>query len=324
MCLFDETARRLGAIPGVTVHRGAPLSRYTRFGVGGPAAIVAESPSEEAFLAALRVIRELGLRHVVIGGGTNLIAADTGYEGAVLRFTGSRLAAGGPAVSAEAGAELQALVDFTIGRGLGGLETLTGIPGSVGAAVYGNAGAYGHSVSEVVSQVRFFDGTTARSIPNSACEFQYRESIFKRRKTWIIFSAELALNSADPKALRRTADEIRQVRDRRYPPEMRCAGSIFKNLTLAGLSPEVARQVPGEVVREGKVPAGFFLEQVGAKGMSRGDMKVAAYHGNLIYNDGQGSAADLCALIAELKRRVRDRFGLALEEEVQYIGFPQP
>jgi UDP-N-acetylmuramate dehydrogenase len=100
---------------------------------------------------------------------------------------------------------------------------------------------------------------------------------------------------------------------------MKCAGSIFKNLLLAELPEPVAAVVPAAVVREGKVPAGWFLEQAGAKGLSRGEMRVADHHANLVYNSGAGTARDLCALIEELKTRVRDRFGLELEEEVQYL-----
>jgi UDP-N-acetylmuramate dehydrogenase len=101
---------------------------------------------------------------------------------------------------------------------------------------------------------------------------------------------------------------------------MKCAGSIFKNLLLKDLPPDVAAQVPTPVVREGKIPAAWFLEQIGAKGMQHGAIHVATYHANLIYNSGGGSATDLCCLIQELKSRVRARFGIELEEEVQYVG----
>jgi UDP-N-acetylmuramate dehydrogenase len=101
---------------------------------------------------------------------------------------------------------------------------------------------------------------------------------------------------------------------------MKCAGSIFKNLLLEDLPPAVAAEVPASAVREGKVPAAWFLEQVGAKGVQRGDIHVAGYHANLIYNAGAGTASDLCALIQDLKARVHARFGMDLEEEVQYVG----
>jgi UDP-N-acetylmuramate dehydrogenase len=102
---------------------------------------------------------------------------------------------------------------------------------------------------------------------------------------------------------------------------MKCAGSIFKNFLLAELPPAVAAAVPATVIREGKVPAAYFLEQVGAKGMTCGDIHVAGYHANLIYNAGNGTARELCELIGELKGRVRERFGIEVEEEVQYVGF---
>ncbi len=322
MAITEETHLRLAEIPNLTVFTNAPLSRYTRFGIGGPADLYAETESAEAFIAALSAARASGMEIVVIGGGTNLIVSDAGFRGIVLRYRGERLLAANGRVQAEAGAVLQDLIDFAIARGLVGLETLAGIPGSVGAAVYGNAGAYGHSISERVVKVRFYDGETVRTFENEDCEFHYRESIFKRHKEWIIFSTELRLDAGDARALRETADSILKVRNEKFPVTMKCAGSIFKNLLFKDLPPEAAAQVPDSAVREGKVPAAWFLERVGAKGMVRGDIHVATYHANLIYNAGAGTAADLCALIRELQKRVAERFGITLEEEVQYVGFP--
>jgi len=320
MLTAEEAQARLAGIPNLTVSSGAPLSRYTRFGIGGPADLYAETADAEAFVAALSAARASGLATMVIGGGTNLIVSDRGFRGIVLRYCAESLRAEGPRVTADAGAPLQTLVDFAIDRGLGGLETLAGIPGSVGAAVYGNAGAYGHSIAERVTAVRFVEGEAIRVFDRAACEFHYRESIFKRHKDWIILSAELLLDAADCAALRKTADGILSVRNEKFPVTMKCAGSIFKNLLWDQLPPAAAAAVPETAVREGKVPAAWFLEQVGAKGMHRGDIRVADYHANLIYNAGAGTAADLCALIQDLKALVLARFGLELEEEVQYVG----
>ncbi len=316
----EEMHARLAEIPNLTVSIGTPLAQHTRFGIGGPADVFAETGDETAFVEAVARTRASGLPAMVIGGGTNLIVSDSGFRGIVLRFRADRLEADGARVHAEAGAVLQHLVDFTIGHGLKGLETLSGIPGSVGAAIYGNAGAYGHSISERVQAVRFFDGRDIREFSNEQCRFEYRESIFKKCKEWIIFSVDLLLEPGDGAGLRRRADEILAVRNEKFPVTMKCAGSIFKNLLLKNLPEKVAAQVPAESVREGKVPAAWFLEQVGAKGMRRGEIHVADYHANLIYNTGSGTAADLSLLIRELKARVWDRFGVELEEEVQYVG----
>ena len=304
---------------GLTIQKNAPLARYTRFAVGGPARVLQDASTEAALIEALREIRESGEPHTVMGGGTNLVAADEGYAGVVLRYTNSSIEFAGDTVRVAAGAVLQHLVDASIAQGLKGLETMTGIPGWVGGAVYGNAGAYGHSIHERVSSVRYLEGECVHEIGNAACEFAYRESVFKRRKDWIVLSATLQLESADADGLRATAASILKIRNEKYPPTMRCAGSIFKNLLWADLSEAVRAQVPVGVVREGKVPSAYFLEQAGAKGLVRGGVRVADYHANLIYNEGGGTAREVRELIADLKRRVHERFGLDLEEEVQYV-----
>ena len=148
----EETQLRLAEIPNLTVSTHTPLSRYTRFGIGGPADLFAETRDEQAFIAAVAAARESGTPVCVTGGGTNLIVSDQGFRGLVLRFSEDTLRADGDCAStAGAGAVLQDLVDFANQHGLKGLETLAGIPGWVGAAVYGNAGAYGHSISERVA-----------------------------------------------------------------------------------------------------------------------------------------------------------------------------
>jgi len=321
MTVRRDSIDRLRAIPNVSVSKGILLSDRTRFGIGGPAELYVEAATESALSSALHIAQASGADYSVIGDGTNLIVSDQGFPGIVLRFTAHGISQDVATVRADAGAALQALVDYSIDHDLRGLETMTGIPGSVGAAIYGNAGAYGHSIDERVERVRFLDGDTVRSFTASECHFRYRESVFKEHKDWIILSADLLLTPAPAAGLRETADDILKVRLAKYPAAMKCAGSIFKNLILAEL-PEIVRlQIPERVIREGKVPSAYFLEQVGAKGMQNGGVRVADYHANLIYNEGTGTARELCALIDELKSRVQAMFGLGLEEEVQYVGF---
>ena len=310
----------LREIPDLEVRENVELRHYTRFGIGGEADLLAETSSPDAFAAAIDVCRQQQFPYYVLGDGSNVIVSDEGFRGLVLRFIADNLALDGNQVIADAGASLQALVDFTIDTGLKGLETLARIPGSVGAAIYGNAGAYGHSISERAEQVKFFDGSKIREIDSTACEFEYRGSVFKNHKDWVIFQCRLKLDRADASELRKRADEITIIRDKKFPPTMRCAGSIFKNLHLKDLPEGVAAQVPEQVTREGKVAAAYFLEQVGAKGMRRGGIEIAFYHANLIYNTGNGTASELRGLIAELKRRVQERYGFDVEEEVQYVG----
>lgn len=310
---------RLGAVPGLEIIESAPLRNYTRFGIGGAARILADALSEPALAQALEIIRGSDEKHAVMGGGTNLIASDDGFAGVVLRYANRTLEIEGSSVRVAAGAVLQELVDSAIAAGLRGLETMTGIPGWVGGAIYGNAGAYGHSIHERIESVRFFDGASIREIGNAACQFHYRDSIFKRQKDWIIVSATLRLDRAEPAGLLATAEGILKIRNEKYPPTMCCAGSIFKNLIWMDLPAAAQARIPESLVREGKVPSAYFLELAGAKGMVNGGVRVAPYHANLIYNHGGGTALQVRELIGALQRRVRDQFGIELEEEVQYL-----
>lgn len=316
----EETLAQLAAIPNLQIATSEPLAPHTRFGIGGDADVFVETANAESFVAALDIARASAIDHVVIGGGTNLIVSDAGFRGIVLKLSANRIEIANTHALAEGGAILQDLVDRTIAAGLQGIETMTGIPGSTGAAIYGNAGAYGHSISERAESVRFYDGRKIRTFSNAECEFRYRESVFKKHKDWIILSVTLALTSANAAELKEKADGILAIRNDKYPPTMKCAGSIFKNFLLAELPPSVQAALPANVTREGKVPSAYFLEQVDAKGMAVGDIQVADYHANLIYNAGSGTARDLRTLIAELKHRVENRFGITLEEEVQYVG----
>jgi UDP-N-acetylmuramate dehydrogenase len=318
--VFDE----LHAMKGLTVREGVELRHHTRFGIGGVADLLAETADAEAFARAAGICRSQGYPVYVMGDGSNVIVSDDGFRGLVLRFVARGLSREGNNVAVDAGAPLQSLIDFAIDAGLRGLETLAGIPGSAGGAIYGNAGAYGHSISERIAWVQLYDGEGVRRFDNACCEFDYRESVFKRNKNWVIFRAGLALDPGDAAELRKTAVEIMAVRDKKFPPTMRCAGSIFKNLHLKNLPPAVAADVPGQVVRDGKVASAYFLERVGAKGMRRGGIEIASYHANLIYNTGGGTAAELRAIIVELKKRVREKYGFEVEEEVQYVGEFEP
>jgi len=320
MLTAEETEARLTEIPQLTILRSVPLAGYTRFGIGGEADWLVDAASVPAFTAALEMARHAGLACAVIGGGTNLVVSDAGFRGMVLRYRAAAIRAEGGCVTVEAGAQLQELVNFTVARGLKGLETLAGIPGWMGAAIYGNAGAYGHSISERVVRVEYFDGAAVRRMDHAACRFRYRESVFKQRKEWIVLSAELQMEEAEADELQAAAAEIVAVRNQKFPPTMKCAGSIFKNLLLADLPAPLQSEIPASAVREGKVPAAWLLERAGAKGLRRGGIQVAEYHANLIYNAGGGTAAELRELIGELQVRVETRFGVRIEPEVQFIG----
>ena len=266
----EEVLARLAGIPNLTVSSDAPLSRYTRFGIGGPADLYAETAQRR------------GLRRGA-GGGARERHPGHGdrrrHQPDRLRPAASAASCCATAASACSAAEQPRRArmparycrTWWISRssaGLKGLETLAGIPGSVGAAIYGNAGAYGHSISERVREVRFYDGREVRVFDNAECEFHYRESIFKRRKDWIIFSTELQLEPADAARAAEDGGRDSQGPQREVPGDHEMRRQHLQEPAVEGsAAPDVAAEVPASAVREGKVPAAWFLEQVGAKGM---------------------------------------------------------
>ena len=219
----------------------------------------------------------------------------------------------------DAGAPLFLSIKKMINAGLGGLETLSGIPGTIGGAIVGNAGAYGHSISEVIEKAQIYNGKKVLWLKNKDCDFRYRESIFKRRRDFVILKVVFNLKKGDKKELQKTSKEIVIERLKKYPTGLKCAGSFFKNLVVKEIKPEILKLIDKNKIIEEKVPTGYLLEEVGAKGMKIGDIAVADYHANLLVNRGNGKASDIKKLAKILKEKVEKRFGIILEEEVRYL-----
>jgi UDP-N-acetylmuramate dehydrogenase len=321
MTFSNEAMHHLEQVAGLRVLPGAELRYHTRFRLGGPCWFLADAQTPEAFQQAYKTLAASGIPWTSIGGGTNLVVNDAGYPGAILRYSATKIMVPGTIILVDAGAELNDLIDFANAHAFAGMESMAGIPGWVGAAIYGNAGAYGQSMHQRVESVEFFDGHELRHWTNEECGFRYRHSRFKEHKNYQILSAKLRFSPGDATLQQEKSKQIRATRDAKFPPSMACAGSIFKNFLYKELPDQARAAVPLAKVIEGKVPAGWFLEEVGAKGMQVGGIKVADYHANLIYNTGTGTTSDLLALIAELKNRVWRQFNLTIEEEVQYLGF---
>lgn len=314
--------QRLGEMPGLEIVRGARLAQYTRFALGGPCLALIDIASPAALSPVFALLRQSAAPQITIGGGSNLLVSDAGWPGWVLRFTASQLERRGDLTWGSSGATWQSVVDFHVAAGLSGMEKMTAIPGWLGGAIYGNAGAYGQTLMDFTHSVEVFDGQDFLTIPRAECGFVYRSSRFKSRKDWLVTGAHLYLPPGDPAALAAAAQEIFETRNQKFPPTMKCAGSIFKNQLADRLPPATLARVPAQLIRGGKIPSAWFLEQIGAKGLRQGGIEVAPYHANLIYNTGSGTAEEVCVLIDELKARVEEEFDFLLEEEVQFIGFP--
>jgi UDP-N-acetylmuramate dehydrogenase len=284
-----------------------PLAGYTTFRIGGPASYFLECRSSEDIIAAVNLAHEHGIEYFIIGGGSNLLISDHGYPGLIIHIAANGIEVEDTSVIVEAGYGWEDLVDFCCRQGLAGMESMAGIKGTVGGAVYGNAGAFGTSVADILARAELFSpGSGPRWEPNKYFAFSYRNSILKRTKE-IVLRVRFNLIKDSPRKLLSKQDEILALRSQKHPCADRSAGCFFKNI-----------EKPGEPF--GKLAAGALLEKVGAKEMRIGGAKVSEKHANILLNSGEASAADIKRLADILKEKVKNEFGYILEEEITFLG----
>lgn len=334
----------------------ANLRDYTSLRVGGEASRFVDASNEEQIIAAIVAAGDTPI--LIIGGGTNILVADSGFAGTVIRISNNRTeseidACSGATLTIGAGSDWDRFVASTITRGFAGLETLSGIPGTVGAAPIQNIGAYGHEASEFITQVRTYDRQkkAIKTFTNSECEFEYRNSIFKREPgRYVIISVQFQLrigqestpitylelankleisqgdraSVVDTRAavieLRRSKGMILDRNDR----DSWSAGSFFTNpiisTTVAAGLPEAApRWAHG--VDSVKVSAAWLIENSGIKkGHISGGARISSKHVLALSNGGNATAEDLCALAREVQESVRKKFAIELTPEVNLVG----
>lgn len=319
--------------PTFHIKQNFALKNLTTIGVGGNASFYSEIDD----LTALSKLIDLCEMHktpfIVIGSGSNLLISDQGLDLLVIRNQVSDiLIIDSPKpqtipfkeddlvkISVASGTTLQALVDFTITYGLSGLEKLTGIPGTVGGAIYGNAGAYGQTISDHLTHTLVRYNGLESAWDKQSCYFSYRDSIFKVNHQNIL-SATFILTATNPHILQQQADEILVARLKKYPPGIKCPGSFFKNLLVEDLPPQILNDISNLKDYFGKVPAWYFLQEVGAIGMRVGGAAVSNIHANLIENTGNATSQDFYDLTTILNKKVKEKFNTTLIPEVQILG----
>jgi UDP-N-acetylmuramate dehydrogenase len=281
------------------------MSRHTTFAIGGPADLflVANDPTELVEWTGLA--RQLGVPYTVLGNGSNVLVADAGIRGLVIvnRCRAYSIDPDGM-LKAESGVLMRALARRTAKEGWQGIEWAAGIPGTIGGAVVGNAGAFGGCMADIVRSVRVVDpeGTLAELLP-SDLGFGYRTSTFKAVRSPsggpVVLSVSMQLRPGDAHALRQRVEQITSLRRARQPVG-RCAGSAFR--------------------RTAQYPAGFLIDQAGLKNLRIGDAIVSPKHANFLMNGGSATAADMRALMDRVQEAVFDSFGEQLEPEIEFVG----
>ena len=332
------------------------LRDFTSLRVGGPAKNFVEAHNEEEIIAALVAAGDSPV--LILGGGTNVLISDAGFAGTVIHITNSALVAevdacSGATLTIGAGENWDDFVALTIERGFAGLETLSGIPGTVGAAPIQNIGAYGHEVSEFITRVRTYDrvAKAIRTFTNQECEFEYRSSIFKKNPgQFIILEVQFQIrigDSSDPitylelakkleiqmgekapiQQVRHTVLELRASKGMLLLPEDRdswSAGSFFTNPIIsqqeADKLPNAAPKWPlidGQV----KISAAWLIENAGMhKGDEVGGARISTKHVLALTNAGDATATDLIELAKTAQAKVYEKFGIKLEPEVNLVG----
>jgi UDP-N-acetylmuramate dehydrogenase len=287
--------------PPACVEADYPVSRLTTVGTGGPARFLARPGTGGELAEVLRWADAEALEVAVVGLGSNLLVADEGYDGVVLRLAGdlARIARDGDRVVCGGGASLAAVVKRATGWGLSGIEFGCAIPGTAGGAVRMNAGAYGGELRDVLERAVVVGADGERAGGPDELGMRYRHSNVGARE--VVAEAVLRLRPDDPERIRATVADMQRRRREAQPAKVRTFGSVWKNPA-------------------GELSAGRMLEECGLKGFVAGGARISPVHANFIENIGCARSADVIALMQEARRRARERFGVELEHEVQMLG----
>ena len=310
-----------------SVKRDEPMAKRTSFRVGGKARLHVTAASSEELIEAVTAALDFDIPFYVYGGGSNLLVSDDGYEGVMIQAGNRMITLHASRVTVEAGAITGMVARQSVDAGLTGFEWAIGVPGTIGGAVYGNAGCYGGEMKDSVLSVEVFDLNTheRKMLSNKECGFVYRGSIFKHHPC-LILSATLQLKpTADMAAGKTRMEEIMRMRKEKQPLDASSAGCAFKNFEFSDESAldilKRSVEVPESMIKNRSVSAGWLIDQAGMMGESVGDARVSTKHGNFFLNNGQARAQDILALISRVKMKVRDEFGIEMQEEVQLVGF---
>ncbi len=303
------------------------LKKYASFRIGGPAKYFFVAENEKDLVKAIQFARARKLPFFILGGGSNLLVSDRGFKGVVIKCQMSNVKCQSQnldvrTIYVEAGVRLSSLVNFSLENSLTGLEWAAGIPGTVGGAIYGNAGAFGHSIQELIRSVSVLDARLQKvKFTNRDCHFGYRESIFKNKKDLIILAAEMILKKSEKSKVQKKILSVLSQRRQRQPLGF-SAGSIFKNYKGKISDRKILEAFPQLKIFNARkiIPAGFLIEACGLKGKKIGEAYVSREHANFIVNTGNARFIDVLSLIDLIKEKVKDKFGILLEEEIRIIG----
>lgn len=304
------------------------IAPYTLYKIGGPARFYAEVCNEEELKEALRFAQKENVPFFILGAGSNVLVSDEGYEGMLIRRRGGHVAVDDMRLIADADVMMAQVATSAAHAGLSGLEWAIGIPGTVGGSVRGNSGCFGGEMKDAIESVRvfLFPELAVRNFSNNECGFSYRDSAFKRHPERIIVSATFFLHARDTRAIQERILEISRARAVTQDIGTKCAGCIFKNVLWENAGADKSGLIVrfpelGEFSDRTHIPASFLLDHAGLKKKRVGHVVISPVHANFFVNEGGGSAEEVKKLIDTAKEEVMKKYGIEIEEEIQYVGF---
>ncbi|MFA6296718.1 MAG: UDP-N-acetylmuramate dehydrogenase [Patescibacteria group bacterium] len=307
-------------------ERDINLADHTTFKIGGPADYFYIAKNQEDLIEALKSVKEEGIKYYVLGGGSNVLVSDEGFRGLVIKIELDNLDIKENIIIVGAGVSVGKIVSKALDNNLTGMEFFTGVPGTIGGAIFGNAGAYGSDASKILKSVSYYDVNADKIIKKEInnLDFSYRSSEFKNDKNKIVLSCEIELKKSDRNKIIAEMSDIAKQRGTKIPNEP-SAGSVFKNVTkdltqiLNKLDTDNTDKI--KFKKYGKIPAALLIEKSGLKGRQVGGAKVSEKHTNFIVNIGFAKAKDVLDLVEIVKTQVKIKFGVELELENILVGF---
>lgn len=283
------------------------LKNYTTFRIGGRAKYFFKAETKEELIEAIKIAGQKKLPFFILAGGSNLLISDKGFNGLVIKIETKDYRLKTDKIYAQAGLELARLVDFVAKKSLSGLEWARGIPGTIGGAIYGNAGAFGNSMGDVIEEVECLEIKPLSGVgpleikifKNKDCQFDYRDTIFKKDKNLIILSSIVQLKRGEKKEIKKKMKYFLNYRKESQPLQFHSAGCIFKNPP--------------------KISAAELIDKSGLKGRKIGRAMISKKHANFIINLGGAEVKDVLELINLIKKEVKEKFGIELEEEISKL-----
>lgn len=321
--MLNQLIQKLGE-----VKENEPLANHTTFKIGGPARYFYIAKDSRELLTAIWTAEKFNLPYFILGWGSNLLVSDQGFNGLVIKTTSNNFAIKGEEIFAEAGVNLSRLVGEATQAGLTGLEFAAGIPGTVGAAARGNAGAYGSGFGDLVTGLEVYKDGKMQNLRQEDMAYHYRDSILKHGQG-VILSVKIKLQKSNFKEVQKKVIEIIKQRKEKLPWEP-SAGCIFKNIELDKIEIDKEKIIKELDITEiewqkatqyGKLPIGYIIDCLGLKGKIIGGCQISEKHCAFFINTDQAKAEHVMMLISDVKMRVRNQLGIQLQEEVQYLGF---